>query len=229
MPSKGLYLIADGMGGHRGGEIASQMAVDLICEEIALPDPHSLPPLSLRRAQLERAILRASLQIFETARQNPNLHGMGTTTTATLITGQTAHIGQVGDSRCYLFRQNTLWQLTRDHSWVQERLRAGIITPEQADHEMQTARNVITRSVGFDAKVEVDLYELPLQPNDVLLLCSDGLSSMISHGQIQKTLREWSFSQDSLPSLCTTLIEQANAAGGDDNISVLTVRALASS
>jgi len=224
VPEKGLYIIADGMGGHRGGETASQMAVDLVCESI--PDLNASLPLSpaSRRTTLERAITTASRRIHDHASAHPELHGMGTTSTCVLITDQTAHIGQVGDSRCYLLRSQALWQLTLDHSWVQERLRAGLISSEQAENELQSSRNIITRSVGYEPKVEVDVFELPLLPKDLLLLCSDGLSNLIDKPQLESILNQ-GVSQGHTPEeIARKLIDLANQNGGDDNISALIIR-----
>jgi len=224
VPEKGLYIIADGMGGHRGGETASQMAVDLVCENIPDLNTTPAPSPSSRRTTLERAITTASRHIHEYASTHPELHGMGTTSTCVLITDQTAHIGQVGDSRCYLLRAQSLWQLTLDHSWIQERLRAGIISPEQAERELQSSRNIITRSVGYEPKVEVDIFELPLYPKDLLLLCSDGLSNLIDKAQLESVLNHGLHQGLTPERLARELIELANQNGGDDNISALIIQ-----
>lgn len=216
LPEAGLFVVADGMGGHLGGEIASQMAADLIAETFGRHASSGVEPSQA----LKQALGEASAKIFVRSSDEPELHGMGTTTTAMHVSTQQgkAWIAQVGDSRAYLLRGGHLWQLTRDHSLVQEKLRAGLINREEA--KADTMKNVITRSIGFEGRVEIDLFEVALQPNDRFLLCSDGLSGALEDPRIETILKE---SGADLPGAVEKLIAEANRSGGDDNISAVVV------
>jgi protein phosphatase len=221
-PEIGLFVVADGMGGHRGGETASAMAVQVIPEvvraSVGKGDWNS-------RELISEAILEANNRIFERSQNQPQLQGMGTTTVSFLFKGNTLTIGHVGDSRAYFFRDGALWQMTRDHSLVQEKLRAGMIT--RAEVKTDRMKNVITRSVGFEMDVNVETYEMEVQPGDVFLLCSDGLSGLVEDDQIAEILRDRlkSERQDStaLEEAVRALITAANSNGGDDNISTILV------
>jgi len=221
----GLYIVADGMGGHAGGGTASRLAVETIqtsvrkarekepglfgaptgVEESPLPDV------------LREAVEAACTRIFETAQGDPELAGMGTTVTAALLDGRTAFIAHVGDSRCYLLRGGRIYQVSEDHSLVNEQLKAGAISVDEAKHSR--FKNIITRSVGFEQQVQVDLLGVELEPNDVLLLCCDGLSNLVDDAEILQVVGESPL--DETPS---RLIEVANERGGDDNITVVLVR-----
>ncbi|MBL7716541.1 MAG: Stp1/IreP family PP2C-type Ser/Thr phosphatase [Bdellovibrionales bacterium] len=220
-PELGLFMVADGLGGHRGGETASTLAVETISAHIkagqAQPywDPRSLAVSSIKQA---------NAKIFETAKKNPQLDGMGTTAVVCLIKNATAYIAHVGDSRAYLVAKNGIWQMTRDHSLVQEKLRAGLITREQLKSDRM--KNVITRSVGFESTVDVDLYEMPLDVGDSILMCSDGLSGMLDDPAILKTIHEsWKSGQDVLAAV-DQLIQRANENGGEDNVTAVLVTSL---
>lgn len=215
-PELGLFIVADGMGGHRGGETASQMAVETICEYTAAAFEAS-QPWNPRRV-LTDAIQKANHLIFERSANDPELHGMGTTAIAALVRDETLTLGHVGDSRCYLLRDGFLWQVTRDHSLVQEKIRAGLITREEAKTDRM--KNVITRSVGFEGVVSVEIYESDLLPGDLFLLCSDGLSGQLTDAELQEILNE---GRETLDACTETLIRRANANGGDDNISAILV------
>lgn len=217
-PDLGLYIIADGMGGHKGGEIASAMAVDIIPEVVrASPTPSA-------RELLDRALTSANQSIFDYAQKDPTFQGMGTTTTALYFHDQALSIGHVGDSRCYYLRSNAIWQITRDHSLVQEKLRAGLISRE----ELRTDRmkNVITRSVGFEPHVLVDVYEMAVYEGDVFLACSDGLSGLIEEAQILEIVRKEFYEGGDIQKTVDSLVKAANDRGGDDNITVLMVQVL---
>lgn len=218
-PELGLFVVADGMGGHQGGERASAIAVEVIPEAIELAQ--SRPDWSPRLA-ICRAIETANQRIHEAAQDNENLHGMGTTTSAILFDEDRMNIGHVGDSRCYYLRPGQIWQLTRDHSLTEEKLRAGIITREQVRTDRM--KNVITRSVGFEARVSVELYEMTVTPEDTFLLCSDGLSGMLDNSHILSVVEEELFQRNNIEVTVDRLIEAANAQGGDDNISALIVQ-----
>jgi len=221
----GLFIVADGMGGHAGGGTASRLAVETIqrsvlearerepglfgapsgVEESPLPDV------------LREAVEAACTRIFEAAQGNPDLSGMGTTVTAALLDGRTAFIAHVGDSRCYLLRGGKIYQVSEDHSLVNEQLKAGAISADEAKHSR--FKNIITRSVGFEQQVQVDLLGVELEASDVLLICCDGLSNLVDDAEILQVVGESPL--DETPS---RLIEVANERGGDDNITVVLVR-----
>jgi serine/threonine protein phosphatase PrpC len=204
----GLYIVADGMGGHSGGEVASAMAVNCIQDYIK-----NNPELSPREL-LDGAYIDANHQIHDKAQKNPELHGMGTTMVLGLVKGSKFYIGNVGDSRCYLFQENSLWQITEDHSLMNEQLRAGIINDEQAKNYAH--KNVITRSVGYESSVNCDILEREIQDGDVFLFCSDGLSGMVTDKIINQQLKELAPEK-----WVDKLIELSLARGGSDNVTAL--------
>lgn len=220
----GLYVVCDGMGGHAGGETASRLTVEAI--ERALrgarqgPDnpfsstaPLGETPLA---DALREAIEAASAEVFRKSREDPELTGMGTTCTALLLHEAFALVGHVGDSRAYLVRDGVIVQLSDDHSLVNEQVRAGLLTPDEAKHSR--LKNIITRSVGFEAEVRVDLVGLETSPGDKLLLCSDGLSNLVENEEIRDALVK-----RPLGEVPRALVDLANERGGDDNITVIAV------
>jgi serine/threonine protein phosphatase PrpC len=230
-----LYAVADGMGGHLGGEKASRMAVEILEREIvrgrddgeltsaAAPaagaaasaaDAAALPT----RGLLKRAVVEADRTIYEAALANPALSGMGTTLTALLFAGGYVQLGHVGDSRAYLYRDGKARQLTEDHSWIQEQVRAGLLSPEEAKESR--FRNIITRSVGFEPSVEPDLAALAVQAGDCYVLCSDGLSNYLTVEEVGQILTSH-FYRDA----AGVFVEMANERGGDDNVTCLVVYA----
>ncbi len=221
-PEVNLYILADGMGGHSGGEFASRMAVQTI-EEVMKgltsdPEATVISGVNSDEAQCEDqlryAIQIASKKIFDRATYDPALKGMGTTTVLTLFDGGKAYIANVGDSRAYLFHGPKMKQVTTDHSLVNEQLKAGLITKSEIkNHKL---KNIITRSVGYQEEVEIDLKTLDVQTGDKILLCSDGLSNMLSDETIEKIVQHHPIKE-----ACEKLIQSANEAGGDDNITVL--------
>ena len=221
----GLFIVADGMGGHAGGGTASRLAVDTIRESVnaarerepelfgapAGVDESPLPDV------LREAVEAACARIFETAQGVPELAGMGTTVTAALVDTHTAFVAHVGDSRCYLLREGRIYQVSEDHSLVNEQLKAGAISEDEARHSR--FRNIITRSVGFEQQVQVDLMGVELQADDVLLICCDGLSNLVDDAEILHVVEE-----TPLEETPRRLIELANERGGDDNITVVVIR-----
>lgn len=205
-----LFAVADGMGGHHGGEVASARAVKIVADSVrAAPDGSNTGRL------LSGAIISANEDVFAKARSGSGPAGMGTTLTAGVLTGDTLTIGHVGDSRAYLFRDGTLTQLTRDHSLVGELLRSGQLTPEQAfDHPN---RNVLTQALGTTEEVSADVTTHKLVAGDKVLLCSDGLTTMVRDGEIAGILS----GAGDAGELCARLVDAANVAGGADNISVV--------
>jgi PPM family protein phosphatase len=220
-----LFVVADGMGGHAGGGTASSLAVQTIQKEVRAAKERD-PGLFSGSAPVEESpvleVLRGAVEsacasIFQAAQGDPSLSGMGTTVTAALVDGQATYVAHVGDSRCYLVRQGRIYQISEDHSLVNEQLRAGAITPDEARHSR--FRNIITRSVGFEEDVLVDMMGLEAEPGDVLVLCCDGLSNLVEDREIQELA-----SGCPLEEAPERLVALANERGGDDNITVIVVR-----
>ncbi len=221
----GLYVVCDGMGGHAGGETASRLAVQTIERELLgarlRPDdplasdaPIAETPLA---AALREAVEGACAAVFRTSRANPELAGMGTTCISLLIRDQKAIVGHVGDSRAYLVRDGEVHQLSEDHSLVNEQVRAGLLSEEEAKHSR--LKNIITRSVGFEEDVLVDVLGVETRVGDKFLLCSDGLTNLISNEEIRDSLLTHDL--DDVP---VRLIQLANDRGGDDNITAVAVQ-----
>ena len=208
-----LLVVADGMGGAAAGEVASEMAVMTLRDELA--QRANVNPISLR---LKEAVEDANWRIWERAQQHPELHGMGTTLTAAIISNGLAYIAQVGDSRAYLLRGKNITQITKDQSLVQEWLDAGMLGVEEA--QIHPCRNYLTQSLGVGPAVKVALTEFPIYRNDYLLLCSDGLSNKISPQEMQQAL----WNSNSISETCRKLIDEANQRGGEDNITVIVAR-----
>jgi PPM family protein phosphatase len=205
-----LFVVADGMGGAQAGEVASRLAIETF--EAGLPDSGS------PEEQLAGRVREANHRIYECARAEHGREGMGTTLTAAYLDDSELAIAHVGDSRAYLFRDGELTRLTRDHSLVDELVRQGKLTEEQAAEHPQ--RSIITRALGPEPEVEVDTFSYPVHAGDILLLCSDGLTSMISEERVAEILR----SAQTLDEAGTRLIQEANEAGGRDNITVVLFR-----
>jgi len=207
---EGVFALCDGMGGAAAGEVASRIAVDTLINQLCAADSHEN-----RRKVLEEAIAAANQIVHARAEKEAALRGMGTTLVAVAIGGDRALVGHVGDSRCYLYRRGELSRLTHDHSLVDEQVRLGQLTQDEADHS--PLRNVITRAIGTQTSVSADIAELALEPDDILLLCSDGLTKELSDDRIAAMLGE----DGDLDSLCGSLIDAAKAAGGHDNITAV--------
>ena len=208
-----LFIVADGMGGHQAGDVASQSAVRVLSRE------YYADPDSDVRGSLIRAIKQANAYIHEQAQQMVTRAGMGTTVVAAVVRGPELYLANVGDSRAYLMRQGKISQATQDHSFVAEQVRAGILSVEEA--RVHPQRNVITRALGSKPEVKVDTYRGELQPGDILLLCSDGLSEYVHEEDMLALLSQYS-PDEAIP----RLIAMANKRGGSDNISVLVVQAV---
>jgi protein phosphatase len=230
-PELGLFVVADGMGGHRGGEIASRMVVEIVPDLVrkSVQKKSNWEP----RATLAAAIENANRAIHEHANRNVGLEGMGTTTVALLFKEDRLTIGHVGDSRCYFLNSppaspsylpSDIWQATRDHSLVQEKLRAGLITREETKTDRM--KNVITRSVGYEPTVLVDSYEMKVRAGDLFLLCSDGLSGLVDDEEIASKIQKDYAQGLDLQRIVENLISVANQNGGDDNVSVILVEVL---
>lgn len=221
-----LVVLADGMGGYQAGEVASQLAVDVVRDESSALDISeadlgridSDTGISVAMRQLRGAIEKANNRICSVARGREELNGMGTTIVAARFYDGRVGIAHVGDSRCYRMREHKLEQLTRDHSYVQDQLEKGLISEEDAKHSPQ--KNLITRALGIDAIAEADVKEFRTRPGDIYLLCSDGLSDLVDDEALQAALSSEKAPADHIK----YLIDAANANGGRDNISVILVR-----
>lgn len=218
-PGSRLFVVADGMGGHAGGETASKLTVETVVQSV-LSDKGSMnmEPSDL----LMGAIHRANTAVYSTAEKNKSLSGMGTTVVTMYFTAGKLIVGHVGDSRVYMVKKNQIWQLTKDHSLVNEKLKAGIITREQMKKDK--SRNVITRSVGFESSVLVDVYQKEVNSGELYFACSDGLSGLVDDMEMLKMVDELGWDNEDLHPLVNALIDKANANGGDDNITCVMAR-----
>jgi serine/threonine protein phosphatase PrpC len=227
-PDIGLYIIADGMGGHVAGEVASRVAVEAIeafIEETAGADKNRTwpfpfePSLSLEANRLKAAFRLANRRIAAAIADSQDLRGMATTASALLAGTQTACVAHVGDSRVYVLRESGLTQITHDHSWVEEQVRAGTMSPSAA--RQHPWRNVVTRALSGGEDPEVDVTDLRPHTGERFLLCSDGLFSVVGDPQIAAMVGDRGLSLDEV---CRQLIDAANAAGGPDNITALVLQ-----
>ena len=243
----GLYVVADGMGGHSHGEVASKIAVETIARTLRAPEPVRTTPIPLppraansntatplphnpsavtqpgaglrpHSLRLRDAIRRAHDAMLNAIRDDFSLQGMGTTVAGLLVRDGIAAVAHVGDSRIYRLRGSEMRLLTRDHTWVNEQVMAGFLTEDQA--RTHPLRNVVTRALGGEAEVAVDVSEVELRKGDLYLICSDGLTTMLTDPEIKSRLA----SGKPLDEICRTLIAAANERGGVDNITVVIAR-----
>ncbi len=230
VPNLGLFVVADGMGGHNAGEVASRQAIESIVEflrDSTFDKQENWPiapeeDLSLNENRIATSIKLANRDVCNLAMEHPEYHGMGTTLVALLLDppNNTLSIGHVGDSRAYRLRTGVLEKLTLDHSWVEEQLQRGIISEEEAKNHRW--KNVITRALGNKLDVEVDVESLQVEDGDLYLLCSDGLSGMIEETQMEQIMID----NHDLEECAEELIKAANDAGGNDNISLILIRTI---
>lgn len=217
-----LYVVADGMGGHCGGEFASRLAVSTIDEVIQSlntdPEATIISGVNSEEAdhgdRLRYAIEVASQKIYDQGLYDQQLKGMGTTTAALMVSGVKASIANVGDSRVYLIREGKISQVTRDHSLISEQVRAGLLS--EGDAKKHKLKNIITRSVGYQEAVEIDIFKIDLSDRDRLVLCSDGLTNMLDDDTICRTAQN-----GDIKDACRKLVNLANERGGEDNITVI--------
>jgi len=206
-----LAIVADGMGGHNAGEIASAEAVNIIKNSV-------LHTESDAKEVLIESINRANTELYNMSCEKESLHGMGTTITACLIEQSKVTVAQVGDSRLYLVRNGRINQITKDHSLVEMLIDSGTITKEDAKHHPQ--KNVITRAIGTDSSVEADIYEFLAEADDIILLCSDGLVNMVEDEKILSLITGC----EDFENLADKLVTEAENAGGNDNITVILIK-----
>ncbi len=216
-----LAVLADGMGGYNAGEVASNMATSFVKTELGrwLREANSQASDADVRRAMDICVDNANRAIFNAANANPQYAGMGTTLVVAVFRDTRLLLGHVGDSRCYRLRAGRLQQLTRDHSLLQEQIDAGLITPEQA--AFSANKNLVTRAVGVEDTVLLETHQHAVQPLDMYLMCSDGLSDMLDEAGMVQLLQRHA----ALPECAQALIDAANEAGGKDNISVVLVRA----
>ncbi len=226
MPEENLFCVADGMGGHSSGEIASKIAIEEISEffRMTAKDHDATWPYKMDKTRnydenrLATGIKLANIRIYERASTEQRFKGMGTTIVSLYFASNLAYVAHVGDSRVYFWRDGTLKQLTEDHSLLNDYLKAKKLTQEEI--EAFPHKNVIVRALGMKDTVQVDVTRIDPKEGDVFLLCSDGLSGMVPDTQIQEVLR----SAKELDKACTQLIDMANAAGGNDNVTCVLAR-----
>jgi PPM family protein phosphatase len=226
-PERGLFIVADGMGGHVAGEVASKLAVDTIQEFLRMSDADSEitwpfefdENLSAGGNRIQAAIQLANREIVRHMQAQEDTRGMGTTVVTAVVADDSCHIGHVGDSRAYLIRNGEIRQLTRDHTFVNEQVEKGFMS--RAEAERHPARNILTRAVGSTEELHVDLSETRLAPGDRILLCSDGLSSMVDDPAILSAVMEHPDPEEA----CASLVALANANGGWDNVTAVIIQA----
>ena len=226
-PEQRLFVVADGMGGHAAGEVASKVAVDSINEFVTLTggDEEITWPFGLDETisydgnRLKTAIRHANRKVLEATREKTEYEGMATTVAAVLVDGDLANLGHVGDSRIYLWSEGELLQLTSDHSWVNEQIQSGVISAEQA--RSHPLRNVVTRALGGKPDLAVDMQTRKMKGGDVLLLCSDGLTGMVPDEEVARILEE---AKGDIEKGARDLVAEANAHGGEDNITVVLLK-----
>ena len=224
-PDVGLFIVADGMGGHVAGEVASRVAVESIAsfvDESAGADPNRTwpfpfdPELSFEANRLKTAFRLANRRIASAIADSQDLRGMATTASAVLHGPRSSCVGHIGDSRVYVLRERQLSQITQDHSWVEEQVRAGAMTAAAA--RQHPWRNVVTRALSGGDDPEIDVVEIRPQPGERYLLCSDGLFGVVPDEKIAEILAD---QMGTLEDICRRLIDAANAAGGPDNITAM--------
>ena len=224
----GLVVLADGMGGYRAGEVASEIAVLTIVAELKEAmlelEPGQIDPVTDMQAEsllIADAVQKANASIYHVSQDQPQCAGMGTTLVMGMFTNNKLLVGHIGDSRMYCLRDDVLTRLTEDHSLLQEQLNSGLITPEQA--RTSANKNLVTRALGVDPEVDLELNEFDVEVGDIYLLCSDGLTDMMDDEEIHATLKSL---HTNLELAANHLIQLANDNGGADNISVILVRIL---
>ena len=222
VPEVGVFVLADGMGGYKAGEVASGMATALLSTELKQDlQPKEQTRLSKQQLHqlLENRVAQANQIIYNAATQQSQYQGMGTTLVMLLLQGEHITVAQLGDSRCYRLRAEVLEQLTRDHSLLQEQIDAGLLSPEMA--KLSNNKNLVTRALGVEPEITLEVQDYSISVGDIYLLCSDGLSDMVPDEQIELTLRALS---NNLELAAQMLVQMANESGGRDNVSVILIK-----
>lgn len=224
----GLVVLADGMGGYKAGEVASEIAVLTLVSglrdgmlELSSGETDTETGFMKESLVLRETVAKANSAIYNVSRTQPQCAGMGTTLVAAVFADNRVGVGHIGDSRMYRLRDEVLTQLTEDHSLLNEQLKAGLITPEQA--KVSNNKNLVTRALGIDPEVELELHEFDVESGDIYLLCSDGLTDLVEDEEIELTLNTLSAN---LELAAHQLVQMANDNGGKDNISVILARPL---
>jgi len=210
-----LFVVADGMGGHKAGDFASRYTVEVILKSVRMKKEKN--PIKI----IQTAVETANEKVLAKANSDENLAGMGTTVVVATVINHYIYVANVGDSRLYLIRDK-IQQITKDHSLVEEMVRIGEINREQARNHPD--KNIITRAVGVRSRVSIDFFDMKLEKEDIILMCSDGLSNMIEDEEIEKIIKD---GRGDLPGTALELVERANRNGGKDNIAVVLIEPLA--
>lgn len=208
-------VVCDGMGGAAGGNVASSNAVKIISERITSSYRQAMSPISIKN-MLVSAITAANVSIYDMSKANAELEGMGTTVVCTLVTGEVAYIAHAGDSRAYAVSDNKVIQLTKDHSIVQELVEMGSITKDEA--KIHPRKNIITRALGVEPEIRIDYCEYDIANNDILLLCTDGLTNFVDDEEFLKIIEDNTYYE-----IADKLVSAANNNGGADNITVVAI------
>lgn len=205
-----LYIVADGMGGHNAGDYASRTCVEILIESVKMSA--ALTPIGV----LQEAIHKANEEIYQRSCEDPSLEGMGTTVVVATIFGSKMYVANIGDSRLYLLNSTIIHQVTEDHSLVEAMVRNGELKKEEA--RTHPNKNIITRALGTDRQVTADFFEVTLKENDIVLMCTDGLSNMLEDQEILHIVNHYS---ESLMATAAQLVKEANEHGGKDNIGIV--------
>ena len=208
-------VVCDGMGGEAGGNIASALAVKVISEKITSAYNEKMRDASIKNL-LDSAICAANIEVYDMAYSRPDLQGMGTTVVAVIVRDKTAFIAHAGDSRAYIVSDDTIQQITTDHSLVQNMVDRGEITAEQAQHHPK--KNLITRAVGVEKRIDIDFSEIDLNDNETLILCTDGLSNFVTNKEMIDDIKDGQYY-----AFADRLVKRANKNGGGDNITVVAI------
>ncbi len=218
IPSHDVYVVADGVGGNNAGEIASRTAVRGIAEYVDENPISECADAEAIREYFARCLNLVNEEIYQTGKKHKENKGMATTVVIAYIRGDTAYVINVGDSRAYRFRNGSLLQLTEDHTYVNELLKSGVITADEARSHSQ--KNVITRAVGAERSVRADFFQAGLEKNDILMLCSDGLYGEVNEQKLSEILGK----KDTMSVTCAHLVDEAIRCGGRDNITVICLK-----
>ncbi len=210
------FIIADGMGGHNSGEVASRIAVESVTKALQ-NNPAEFADSGQIPDRLEMLVVEANREVYIKSMDNSGDHGMGTTMTLAVISGDMIYIAHVGDSRLYLIRNSEIKRITTDHSYIEELVKKGSLTREEAERHPQ--KNIITRALGLPGDIEVDRYDLKIEDEDSFVICTDGLTNMLTEEEIIR-IAAGSDPEEA----CSRMVEAANGNGGEDNITVIVIR-----